>query len=515
MFTNELKCLEALMRHLILQTPLSKEVSSIFVEKQTFENSRLHLFNIISIENFLNNYVENPSFSLESFLYTGCVPNLYDEKIATPDVDSKYYEDYPTFYHHLYQALRNGNYTFDAENNIFVSSEEIETIIPPEWLYRLSNAFKKSTYKEIFLYNKKAENNIYDTNSLLDYIRYTKTFIVTLSSPNPNFNYIKTYKEIVNKTISSFKDKREIKVNDLIETFKSFVPPGCEVTISKYKLADSFWLVSQAEKLGPDFYNEPLEIQKKYINTWIIKYLNSNEVALKQTQKYLLLSNLDNQKPYLKSEIDSKDILIGLFNLYINIINSYGYDFNSLSLSDFRLHTYMSKDMQENLIKLKELIKLVNTKKENTLIIKEKINSILDDLVKNHHDLNSDDYQQSQEAFSAALNEFNEQESIELEYLTSRNQLQALINEDQKTAIAELAFDNEKIMSLINEATTKGRTYLSPSNKTLYIELYNDELGKCVFKAAISFSKLIDLVADINSHLESFGISPNLKLNYQ
>ncbi len=514
MFTNELKCLEALMRHLILQTPLSKEVSSVFAEKQTFKSSRLHLFNIISIENFLNNYVENPSFSLEAFLYTGCVPNLYDEKIATPDVDSKYYEDYPAFYRHLYQALRNGNYTFDAENNIFVSSEEIETVIPPEWLYRLSNAFKKSTYKEIFLYNKKAENNIYDKNSLLDYIRYTKTFIVTLSSPNPNFNYVKTYNEIVNKTIASFKDKREVKVNDLIETFKSFVPHDCEVTISKYKLADSLWLVSQAEQLGPDFYNEPLEIQKKYLNNWIIEYLNSNEVALKQTQKYLLLSDLDKQQPYLKSQIDSKDILIGLFNLYINIINSYGYDFNSLSLSDFRLQTYMSKDMQENLIKLKDLIKIVNTKKEDTLIIKERINSILDDLVRSHHDLNSDDYQQYQEAFSAALNEFNEQEAIELEYLTSRNQLQALINEDQKTAIAELAFDNEKIMSLINEATTKGRTYLSPSNKTLYIELYNDELGKCVFKVAISFSKLIDLVADINSHLESFGISPNLKLNY-
>ena len=205
MLTNELKAIEVLMTHLVNDTSLHKEVYSRFTEEKTFEKTKVGLFNQISINSLLDTYEENPNFSLEFFLYNGLIPGMYETAVATPTVDIALQKDVKEYYRRLYRALKDGNYTFDENNNIFVSSEEIETIVPQIWLYRLSNAYRKSAYKEMFLYNKKSENNILDINGLIDYLRHTKTFLVTMKSGNTNDDLAKIFSDTKERVISKFK----------------------------------------------------------------------------------------------------------------------------------------------------------------------------------------------------------------------------------------------------------------------------------------------------------------------
>ena len=505
MYRAELKSIELLMRQALTNSNLRSEVLNSFSEPKTFENARFNLFNYISINDFLTNYTDNPPFSLESYLFTGIIPGLFEDKIATPDVDPKYFNNYQEFYHLLIKALKENNYIFDDEHHLFISSEDLEVTIPEIWLYRIATALKKTTHKEFFLYNKNAENNIYDRNSLIDYIRHTKTFLVTLSSSNPNFNYAKTYNDITTKTLASIEDKRKVNVSDLMATFISNAPSDCDVQISRYKLSDAFWLVMKADNLGPEFYNEPLEVQKKMLNSWLLEYINSNEIANRETQRHLLTSSLDPNVPYLKEDIPSKNIIVGLFNLYISLINNLEIDFNSISLTDFRLHNYLTSNMQDNLTKLSELIKSYNTQRDKRIIAKEEASKALAKLQSIDSSEESDKYQKAQAKYEKALNLYQEEERLENEYGLTRNQLQTIIDEEHKTSLTELAFDNDKIMSLILQATKTGRIYLNKDNKTLYIELYNDEIGKCIFKVSISMNKLLELMSTINHSFDSYG----------
>ena len=151
MLTNELKAIEVLMKHLVNGTDLRKEAFSSFTDLRNFETAKVNLFNMISINTLLDTYENNPSFSLEFFLFNGIIPGLYENPCVTPSIDKKFQNDIKGFYDKLIQALCEGNYVFDENNNLFVSSEELETVVPQIWLYRLSNAFRKSTYKEMFL----------------------------------------------------------------------------------------------------------------------------------------------------------------------------------------------------------------------------------------------------------------------------------------------------------------------------------------------------------------------------
>jgi len=70
--------------------------------------------------------------------------------------------------------------------------------------------------------------------------------------------------------------------------------------------------------------------------------------------------------------------------------------------------------------------------------------------------------------------------------------------------VAEIAFDNDKIMSLINEATRNGRIYLEKD--TLVVELYNKDITVPVFKTTINIDRMLDFIENMNMNLEEFGV---------
>lgn len=181
---KELKCIEILIRFLARKSNLKDEISSEFSDTETFNSSKINLFNIISINDLIENFDLNQPFSLEQFLMDGKIPGMYDEPTHTPEEDPRYIYDYKQYYTLLVEALKEGNYLFDESNNLFVSSTKLETTVPQIWLYRLAQATKKTKYQRMYFYNKNKENNITDKNALLDYLHHTKTFLVELSSAN-------------------------------------------------------------------------------------------------------------------------------------------------------------------------------------------------------------------------------------------------------------------------------------------------------------------------------------------
>ena len=129
----------------------------------------------------------------------------------------------------------------------------------------------------MYFFNKKKENNITDKNSLIDYIRHTKTFLVELSSSNPNIDYDLEFSSTEAKTNNAVRGNREIKIEDIIQIFQEQLSSECDCKISKYKLSDAFFLVSKAERMGREFYCEPLQVQQKYLNKWMLEYINSKK----------------------------------------------------------------------------------------------------------------------------------------------------------------------------------------------------------------------------------------------
>ena len=506
MLTNELKAIEVLMKHLVNNTSLRKEASSSFDRLQNFEATKMNLFNMISINTLLDSYNNKPGFSLEYFLFKGIIPGLYETPCMVPKIDVKYHNDIKGYYEKLIRALQDGNYTYDENNNIFVSSEEIETIIPPIWLYRLASAYHKSTYKEMFLYNKKSENNILDVNGLIDYLRHTKTFLVTMTSVNPNEDLKKVFKEIKSKTINDYADSREVKVDDIIETFKGYEPENVNIEISKYKLADAFWLVYKAEKYEPSFYTEPLEVQQKLINSWLIEFINSNDLANREAQRYILASSLNERATYHGEDIPKGEVISGLFNLYIKLLSELDFDLSTISLSDFHLTNYLTNSLQDNLAKLNEMIKLINKERILKIEAKEKASDELAKLNDLIYDGSSQDKVDARsKKYQKALEEYQEQETTYDNHQVARNQLQALITEEQRTSLANIAFDNEKIMALIYKAIKVGRVYVNAKETSLYIELYNDTLGKNVFKARIALKDLVEFISNVNLTLDDIA----------
>lgn len=502
MQVTELKCIEVLIRSLVNKTALDKEALSEFDRISTFEETKNNLFNIISIDDLLSNFNHIQPFSLELFLHTGIVPGMFEEKTQIPNIDSKYFKDYLSFYKDLLEALQEENYIFDEDNNVFVSSGKIETIIPQVWLYRLAQATKRSKFERLYFYNKNKENNIKDKNELLDYLRHTKTFVVELSSNNQKADYQVEFLSAEAKTNQQVDSNREVKVSEVMELFKSNVSSEYQTTIRKYKLSDAFFLISKAEKMGRDFYTEPLEIQQKYINRWMLEFIHSNELAKNETQKFILLATTKKNSNYDPKDFDRKQVIIGLFNLYINIIKNIGRNYELVSLQDFKIEEYISSETQDNIKALDDIIKRVNSSRISQAYIRQDL-AETHDYVRPLDQVEDESIISEKKVENSSLTEMLKlQEAIEFACGQKRNQLQDKIRLAQQNSIEDLAFDNDLIIALIIEAVKRGRIYFKTGTNHLIIELYNDELGKTIFKVSISTTNLITFMENFNFGLE-------------
>lgn len=506
MQVTELKCIEVLIRSLVNKTDLYREALSEFDRVSTFEETKNNLFSLISIDDLLSNFNHIQPFSLELFLHTGIVPGMFEEKTQIPQIDSKYFRNYLSFYKDLLEALREENYVFDENNNLFVSSGKLETVIPQVWLYRLAQATKRSKFERMYFYNKNKENNIKDKNELLDYLRHTKTFVVEMLSSNPSNDCQVEFLSAEAKTNQEIDGNREVKVADIMELFKRNISPEYQATIRKYKLSDAFFLISKAEKMGREFYTEPLEVQQKYINKWMLEFIHSNEQAKTETQKFILLASTKKNNGYDPKDFDKKQVIVGLFNLYISIIRGIGRNYELVSLQDFKIEEYISLETQENIKALEDIIKRVNSSRVSQAHIRQ-------DLVETHDYVRPLDQVEDEALISekkvenTALTEMLKlQEAIEIACGQKRNQLQDKIRLAQQNSVEDLAFDNDLIIALIIEAVKRGRVYFKPGTNHMIIELYNDELGKTIFKVSINTSNLITFIENFNFGLEELEV---------
>ena len=503
---EELKCIEILIRFLTRKSNLKDEISSELNDKTSFDKAKVNLFNIISIYNLIDNFDLNQPFSLDLFLLNGSIPGMYEEKTHTPTDDNRYNTDYKKFYVHLIEALKEGNYFFDESNDICISSTKLETTVPQIWLYRLSQACKRNKYQRMYFYNKNKENNITDKNALLDYLHHTKTFLVELTSSDPNIDFDIEFKSTEAKTNNQIQGNREIKVSDIIDIFKQETSSHIDCKISKYKLTDAFFIIAKAEHMGRTFYSETLDVQQKYLNKWMIDFINSNEKANTETQKLVLMANEKNIHGYEIEELNKKDAIIGLINIYIRMLKNLDVDLELTSLTSFSIDEYLNPQTEQELVELNKIIKEINKCITEKSLLAGELQNITLSIDKLDQIKDKEKLQEVKKERTRLLSEFSSKDEKEIELGRKRNILQDSIRIAKQTSVESIAFDNELIIDLLLESIKRGRVYFKLSSNQIVFEAYNEELGKVIFKATTNLEKIIALIEDINYRAEEYSI---------
>ena len=297
--------------------------------------------------------------------------------------------------------------------------------------------------------------------------------------------------------------KKKVSVDDIASTFSDNIPKSYNLEINKFKMPSSLYILRHVHETGPTFYKKSLRQTQKDIKTWLLEYLNSQNLDDEFTQKYLLSLKENSQLKLSKS--NREKIIRSLFCLYITLLNEFDLNFNTISLSDFKIKNYASKYQQDNLAKLRKLIKKINDleeKAEYKEIVKN-INKTMQEI----ETLNSNEDYGSLVAKKSQLDDFikmyEEYEKERISLLHERNSLQNLITASQFNDLTELAFDNERIMSLIDKATVCGRVYINPLDlKKMVIEISNKENGSPLFTCEITLKNLISFIENTNKNIE-------------
>ena len=258
--------------------------------------------------------------------------------------------------------------------------------------------------------------------------------------------------------------------------------------------------------MGREFYTEKLEIQQKYINKWMLEFIHNNEQAKNETQKFILLATTKKNSNYNPKDFNKKQVIIGLFNLYINIIKNIGRNYELVSLQDFKIEEYISLETQADIKALDDIIKRVNSSRISQAHIRQNLVET-HDIVRPLDQVEDEAIISEKKIENSSLTEMLKlQETIEVACGQKRNQLQDKIRFAQQNSIEELAFDNDLIMALIIESVKKGRVCFKPGTNHLIVELYNDELGKTIFKVSINTANLITFIENFNFGLEELEV---------
>ncbi len=487
MFIKELACLEVFLNHLINGTDLNREIFTDFSSTKTFNAKKNNLFNIISINSLVSNYREPAPFQLEKFVNNGMIGGIYATPTTVPMLEPKDQYDPASFIKNIVEALKEDNYIFDEGGSVYVSSEKVEVNLPQAWLYRLAEGYKRKNFQKLYFYNKHEEADITDRISLIDYLRHTKTFLVSLDS-NERDDYEVAFAKAEALTNQEVKKDPVVRVEDLISIFKKNISGNYNVKIDRYKLTDLFFIVKKADQAGREFYTKALEEQKEDINNWLLEYINSNTKANENAGEYLLLGDK------ILEDTNKKDIIVGLINLYFSILRTQEIEYTDLSLTDFKIDTYMPTNIQEALEYKKGLIQEINRIKAEKEKVRDQINKRngkLDELASS-----DDEFKNLKATIKSLVEKYRLIEQEEERKKEEHNTLQNKLREAEKDSLLDISFDNNKIIELIIEATKKGRVYIAGDN--IIFELYNTELGKTSFKAIINTRDFLTLMENIN-----------------
>lgn len=499
MSTTELKAIEILLNSL---TSKNSTMSVPASDIDSFTNSKLNLFNIITINTLIKYYEDTPLFSKEQFLKNGTIPNVYQNTVESPALDLSYENNPDLFYGRLLEALKNNQYYFDNEGNICITHPELETSIFPIWLHRLAETMKDLRYKNVFLFNKNKDAKIYDEQSLLTYLNQSKTFFVTLTNL-PNVNMEETFSKLKRKTTNTVAQKDVAKVDDIIFTLKEYTPEELLPQITKFIIPSPVYIVKRANSLGQTFYNAPLNIQNEYISAWLTEYILANDLAAASLQKVLLVK--DTKQLSTIPHEEKQRAICGLHNVLFTVLDHSDVDFDTISLSDFQIETYLSEKHQETQVTLNEIIGLLDATETSKELkgTQKKISELMDEINKLDSTRDRKELDQKQVTINALFDKYRRIELGRESLIDKRNSLQNVLHYHKEHDIDDLNFDNPKIAALIKKAVVYGQVHINPlDNRKVSIKLINPQTGKTTFVADIKIKDLLKFVEDLNFQLE-------------
>lgn len=502
MLINELKCIEILLKYIYNNQSVKPQITKDFTSSKDFERAKINLFNLVSINTLLSNYNEKDSFDLDLFVRDGIIPNVYETDTPGPTTDFRY-NNSKDFIKSIVEALKEGNYTFDEDSNVFISNKKVETVISTGWLYCFAHAYKATKYQRMFLFNKKEENSITSEGDLINYLNHTKTFIVELTTQNNKKRYENVFQEAQNKTNNAMKNKNKVSVDEVIEYFKNSINPSYNVEIKKYKLPSSVHIIKKANEMGIDFYSLSLNKQKELINDWIMEYLNCNDYANDITQEFLASINYSNSYTYPYDKIELDKVLISLISVYLKILKEQKIDFYQISLKDFNIKEYMSPERQAYKEENKIIVKAINKLNESEEFkkIKEEYNSKIDEISQTQISGNKELLVQLITEYQTINDKYMHIMANLEELRKRRNIIDMKLKLERE--LSDITFENDKIYELLCETIDNGRVYVDLFNKKeIVFELYNATLGCSIFKATIPIDKLMSFVENNNYSIE-------------
>lgn len=491
MAINELRTIETMLNALNNQ-PYSQQPAN------TLTNSKINIFNILTINTLLKYSYIDIFLLKSSFLENGMIPKMYNKRIDGPLLDLSYSKERARFYMDLYQALRNNEYTFDKDGNICINSRDLTTVISPIWLNRLCEYNQSSKVSTIYLYNKNKKAKIYDEESLKTYLKQCKSVVITMNRI-PGTDPLEELNAATKKVNNVISTKKIVRVDDIADCLVENIPDYLNPTITKFTIPTPVYVIKKANELGDEFYNAPITRQKELISNWLTECVKTNDVSNQITKKILMSKDLSDYKnlPYSYKQ----HMICALHSALFSLLRHYEVEFDTISLTNYSIDTYLSENRQQAQEELGETIERIedidNSKELANL--KKRIEEIMEEIRTIDADKSVSELSDKQRKINKLINDYKKIELAKSNHVERRNSLQSVITYHQLHDIDEIAFDNERIASLIYQAIINGQVFINPlDSKKISIRLYSDNTGKIVFEANIPTKKFIQLVEDIN-----------------
>ena len=101
------------------------------------------------------------------------------------------------------------------------------------------------------------------------------------------------------------------------------------------------------------------------------------------------------------------------------------------------------------------------------------------------------------------ITQYKKRKSYESSLQRQRNSYQSILQYNQAHSLEDIAFENDRILALIENCIINGRVYFDAYNANkIVVENFNKEVGLVDFKTTISVANLLTLIENINYYLD-------------
>ena len=489
MYTKEMNVIEVLLYYLDNQGDFERIVDEEFSSFQSFQSSKINLFNLISINSIVS---LNPNLDDESI----------DKLVSKIELITNHNYTNRELIENIINALRNNNYSFDVNNNIIITCEDLELVVSSSWVYELANVCNDSTFNRVLLFNKNMNLDIHDKKSLLNYLYHTKAFLVSMRSNNKDLDSI--YRHAQANAKGMLVDKDSVKTYDIKDALYRNVPSDVETEITSCDLNNYNRLV---EKVDSDrrFYNRSLKEQKERLSKWILEDQVVDISDNIELSKLLFLVNKNSSYKELFSSIDRNKCIVALFRMYMWLLTKMDMDYSNLYLSKIRIKSFMTDDLQKDHLNLKRVVRDISSDKYNKdrdELAKQVISNVSLSNALRENNMEKDN-ETVYTNIKSLVHQYVDNVKAEEKLCNKRNSLQNVIQYKQENSALDVAFDNDVVMDLILSALYSGKVYVD-NKDVIHIEKYNDETGMKIFEGVIPFRDFIYFVECSNEDLIEF-----------